>query len=116
MLKIAQSSGLFLRLSLSLCHINPIHPLQITNPIIVVLPEVYEMSDSINVFTWQGANRRGHSVKGEISAKSLTEAKHLLRRQGISAQKVKKHHYLVVKKIRSPLQTLPLSRGKLPLC
>jgi len=76
------------------------------------------MSDSINVFTWQGANRRGHSVKGEISAKSLTEAKHLLRRQGISARKVKnnKHRYLVVKKIRSPLQTLPLSRGRLPLC
>jgi type IV pilus assembly protein PilC len=89
-LKTAQSSGLFLRFSLSLCQINPIHPFQNTHPIIVVLLEVYEMSDSINVFTWQGANRRGHSVKGEISAKSLTEAKHLLRRQGISARKVKK--------------------------
>ena len=48
------------------------------------------MADSMSVYTWQGANRKGQSVKGELSAKSLTEAKYLLRRQGVSAQKVKK--------------------------
>jgi type IV pilus assembly protein PilC len=48
------------------------------------------MADSMSVYIWQGANRKGQSVKGEVSAASLTEAKHLLRRQGVSAQKVKK--------------------------
>lgn len=48
------------------------------------------MASSISNFTWQGANRKGQTVKGEISASNLSEAKHLLRRQGISAQKIKK--------------------------
>ncbi|HAM19093.1 MAG TPA: type II secretion system protein F, partial [Alteromonas macleodii] len=41
-------------------------------------------------FIWQGKDRHGQSRKGEISAASLSEAKNLLRRQGISANKVKK--------------------------
>lgn len=41
-------------------------------------------------FVYQGANRRGQAVKGEISATSIVEAKNQLRRQGISAKKVKK--------------------------
>ncbi|MEQ3639465.1 MAG: type II secretion system F family protein [Alteromonas sp.] len=42
------------------------------------------------VFEWQGKDRHGAGRKGEISAASLSEAKNLLRRQGISANKVKK--------------------------
>ncbi|WP_416306107.1 type II secretion system F family protein [Neptunicella sp. SCSIO 80796] len=47
-------------------------------------------SKSISVFVWDGVNRKGQSVKGEISAGNISEAKNLLRRQGISATKVKK--------------------------
>ncbi len=48
------------------------------------------MAKSAVSFTWQGKDRRGQVRKGEISASSLAEAKNLLRRQGISANKVKK--------------------------
>lgn len=48
------------------------------------------MAKAATVFTWQGKDRHGSSRKGEISATSLVEAKNLLRRQGISANKVKK--------------------------
>lgn len=43
-----------------------------------------------DIFVWNGSDRKGQSIKGEISATSLSEAKNLLRRQGISAVKVKK--------------------------
>ncbi|GGD64782.1 type II secretion system F family protein [Lacimicrobium alkaliphilum] len=45
---------------------------------------------SLDIFVWQGKNRKGQQVKGEISARSMTEARNLLRRQGVSATKVKK--------------------------
>ncbi len=48
------------------------------------------MAKAATVFTWQGKDRHGQARKGEISATSLSEAKNLLRRQGISANKVKK--------------------------
>ena len=48
------------------------------------------MAKATATFTWQGKDKRGQSRKGEISASSLSEAKNLLRRQGISANKVKK--------------------------
>ena len=48
------------------------------------------MAKAATIYTWQGKDRRGNSRKGEISAISLAEAKNLLRRQGISANKVKK--------------------------
>ena len=41
-------------------------------------------------FVYSGANKKGQAVKGEIAAMSVLEAKNLLRRQGISAKKVKK--------------------------
>jgi type IV pilus assembly protein PilC len=48
------------------------------------------MASSPTVFVYNGSNRRGQVVKGEISAMSIVEAKNQLRRQGISAKKVKK--------------------------
>ncbi|MCC2616469.1 type II secretion system F family protein [Aestuariibacter halophilus] len=48
------------------------------------------MAKTPDIYIWSGADRRGQSVKGEISATSLSEAKNLLRRQGVSATKVKK--------------------------
>ena len=48
------------------------------------------MAKAAVVFTWQGKDKRGSNQKGEISAMNITEAKNLLRRQGISAHKVKK--------------------------
>lgn len=48
------------------------------------------MAKAASTFTWQGKDRHGQSRKGEISASSLSEAKNILRRQGISANKVKK--------------------------
>ncbi|WP_339726172.1 type II secretion system F family protein [uncultured Paraglaciecola sp.] len=48
------------------------------------------MATSPTVFVYNGSNKRGQVVKGEISAMSIVEAKNQLRRQGISAKKVKK--------------------------
>jgi type IV pilus assembly protein PilC len=48
------------------------------------------MATSPTIFVYSGSNRRGQVVKGEISAMSIVEAKNQLRRQGISAKKVKK--------------------------
>lgn len=48
------------------------------------------MAKAAEIYVWSGSDRKGHSKKGEISASSITEAKNLLRRQGMSATKVKK--------------------------
>ncbi|MBU3021551.1 type II secretion system F family protein [Aestuariibacter sp. A3R04] len=48
------------------------------------------MAKAAETFVWQGKDKRGANKKGEISALNLVEAKNLLRRQGISAHKVKK--------------------------
>lgn len=48
------------------------------------------MAKALVTFTFTGADRQGNAKKGEINAASLNEAKNLLRRQGISATKVKK--------------------------
>ena len=45
---------------------------------------------SLTTYTWQGKNAKGQTIKGETSAKSIQEAKNLLRRRGISATKVRK--------------------------
>lgn len=45
---------------------------------------------ALTTFVWQGKNKRGQQIKGEITATSLTEARNLLRRQGVSATRVKK--------------------------
>ncbi|MFT6898862.1 MAG: type IV pilus assembly protein PilC [Paraglaciecola sp.] len=41
-------------------------------------------------FVYNGVNKRGQNVKGEISALTILEAKNQLRRQGVSAKRVKK--------------------------
>ncbi len=48
------------------------------------------MAKALDTFEYTGADRQGNSRKGEINAASIKEAKNLLRRQGISATKVKK--------------------------
>ena len=48
------------------------------------------MAKVAETFVWQGKDKQGSNKKGEISALTLAEAKNLLRRQGISAHKVKK--------------------------
>ncbi|NCP63839.1 MAG: type II secretion system F family protein [Paraglaciecola sp.] len=48
------------------------------------------MATAPTTFVYTGSNKRGQAVKGEISATSVLEAKNLLRRQGISAKRVKK--------------------------
>lgn len=48
------------------------------------------MAKTVDIFVWVGSDRKGNKNKGEIAAGSLGEAKNLLRRQGISATKVKK--------------------------
>jgi len=48
------------------------------------------MATSPTIFVYNGSNRRGQVVKGEISAMSIVEAKNQLRRQGISARRIKK--------------------------
>ena len=44
----------------------------------------------LDVFTWQGVNRKGKKVNGELSANSVIELKAQLRKQGITPSKVKK--------------------------
>lgn len=48
------------------------------------------MAKTPDIYMWSGADRRGQSTKGEISATSISEAKNLLRRKGVSATKVRK--------------------------
>jgi type IV pilus assembly protein PilC len=48
------------------------------------------MAASPTIFVYNGSNRRKQVVKGEIFAMSIVEAKNQLRRQGISAKRVKK--------------------------
>ncbi len=45
---------------------------------------------SLDIFTWVGKNREGHTVKGELTGESVNDVKNLLRRKGISATKVRK--------------------------
>jgi type IV pilus assembly protein PilC len=49
------------------------------------------MAQNAEIYVWSGTNRQGKSTKGEISALSISEAKNLLRRQGISAKKIRKY-------------------------
>ncbi|MBF7072062.1 type II secretion system F family protein [Glaciecola sp. MH2013] len=48
------------------------------------------MAKTAETFTWVGTTKTGRPGKGEITAASIQEAKNLLRRQGVSATKVKK--------------------------
>lgn len=45
---------------------------------------------ALDVFTWQGVNRKGKKVSGELSAGSQIELKAQLRKQGITPGRVKK--------------------------
>ena len=45
---------------------------------------------ALDVFIWQGLNRKGKKVNGELSATSLLELKAQLRKQGITPGKIKK--------------------------
>jgi len=44
----------------------------------------------LDVFTWQGVNRKGKKISGELSATSPVELKSQLRKQGITPSRVKK--------------------------
>ncbi|GAA6204086.1 type II secretion system F family protein [Thalassotalea sp. SU-HH00458] len=44
----------------------------------------------LDVFQWQGVNRKGKKVSGELSAASMLELKAQLRKQGVTPGKVKK--------------------------
>ena len=44
----------------------------------------------LDVFTWQGVNRKGKKINGELSANNIIELKAQLRKQGITPSKVKK--------------------------
>jgi type IV pilus assembly protein PilC len=48
------------------------------------------MAKMAETYTWAGTSKSGRAGKGEITAGSLQEAKNLLRRQGVSATRVKK--------------------------
>jgi type IV pilus assembly protein PilC len=48
------------------------------------------MAKTAVTYAWTGMSKTGRTGKGEITAGSLQEAKNLLRRQGVSATKVKK--------------------------
>ncbi len=45
---------------------------------------------ALNVFIWQGVNRKGKKINGELSANNIIELKAQLRKQGITPSKVKK--------------------------
>ncbi len=45
---------------------------------------------TLDVFTWQGVNRKGKKINGELSANNIIELKAQLRKQGITPSKVKK--------------------------
>ena len=45
---------------------------------------------ALDVFQWQGVNRKGKKISGELSAASLMELKAQLRKQGITPGRIKK--------------------------
>lgn len=45
---------------------------------------------ALDVFIWQGVNRKGKKINGELSANNIIELKAQLRKQGITPSKVKK--------------------------
>jgi len=45
---------------------------------------------ALDVFTWQGVNRKGKKISGELPANNVIELKAQLRKQGITPSKVKK--------------------------
>lgn len=47
-------------------------------------------STKLNTFRWEGINKRGERLKGEMSASSIALIRAELRRQGISAKKIRK--------------------------
>jgi len=56
------------------------------------------------VFIWQGTNKEGNRSKGEISANNVNTAKALLRRQGITALKIKKKPKDLFKPRKPPIK------------
>lgn len=56
-------------------------------------------AEQILTFSYEGTDRRGQKVKGEVSSKNMALAKAQLRKQGINAQKV-------YKKRSNPLESL----------
>lgn len=49
------------------------------------------MAEALDTYVWNGKDQKGHTVKGEISASSPNQAKQMLRRRGVSVQKIKKY-------------------------
>jgi len=45
---------------------------------------------ALDVFSWQGVNRKGKNISGELSANNIIELKAQLRKQGITPKRVKK--------------------------
>ncbi|MDP7593120.1 MAG: type II secretion system F family protein [Litorilituus sp.] len=45
---------------------------------------------ALDIFIWQGVNRKGKKIGGELPAKNIIELKSQLRKQGITPSKVKK--------------------------
>ncbi len=55
-------------------------------------------ADKANVFTWEGADRKGKRIKGETRAPNVAMVRADLRRQGINPLKVKKKSVLFSKR------------------
>ena len=53
-------------------------------------PKKLAKTKELDVFLWNGVNRKGKKISGELSAKSVVELKAQLRKQGITPSKVKK--------------------------
>ena len=53
-------------------------------------PKKLAKTKELDVFLWNGVNRKGKKISGELSAKSVIELKAQLRKQGITPSKVKK--------------------------
>lgn len=67
----------------------------------------------LDTYVWEGTNKQGARVRGELQGTTLTLVKADLRRQGINPTKVAKNpnHCLVRAKRRSPPRTSPYSAG-----
>ncbi|AWL12908.1 Type II secretion system protein [Saliniradius amylolyticus] len=46
---------------------------------------------ALQIFTWQGKNRQGQNIDGELSAKNIMDARTQLRKKGVSVTKIKKY-------------------------
>ena len=60
-------------------------------------------------FNWEGKDKSGNLSKGSVNAENLSEAKALLRKQGIVPKRVRKQTYSIFSNHNKPVKPLDIA-------